>query len=90
MAVAEPNAARNAAGPSSQSGRPQRFPLRAAAKGDRFVARGKVIKGGRTLTVCEGEVSAFEGGKETPIAFMTATTVNFCPEILRPIQALLN
>jgi len=53
--------------------------LLAPAKGDRFVARGRVVKGGKTLTVCQGEVSAFEGEKETPIALMQATMINLAP-----------
>lgn len=50
--------------------------LLAPARGDRFVARGRVVKAGRTLTVCQGEVSAFEGEKETAIALMQATMIN--------------
>jgi uncharacterized protein (TIGR00369 family) len=46
--------------------------LRPAA-GDRFVAVGRVIKPGRTLTVCSGEVTAIAGGKEKLIAVMQAT-----------------
>ncbi|HEX2640678.1 MAG TPA: PaaI family thioesterase [Pyrinomonadaceae bacterium] len=46
--------------------------LRPAA-GERFVAVGRVIKPGRTLTVCSGEVTAIAGGKEKLIAAMQAT-----------------
>lgn len=47
--------------------------LMSPAKGDRFLALGRVIKPGRTLTVTQGEVIAFEGGKETTVAIITAT-----------------
>ena len=43
------------------------------AKGERFIAIGKVIKSGRTLTVCSGEVIAVEKGNEKLIATMQAT-----------------
>jgi len=44
--------------------------LMAPASGDRFLARGKVIKPGRTLMVVEAEVIADEG---KPVAHMLAT-----------------
>ena len=47
--------------------------LMAPAKGDRFVAEGRVIKAGRTLTVTQGEVIAYEGDKASTIAIITAT-----------------
>ena len=43
------------------------------AKGDRFVAVGKVIKPGRTLSVCSGEVTAYANGATKLIAMMQAT-----------------
>jgi uncharacterized protein (TIGR00369 family) len=43
------------------------------AKGDRFVGVGRVIKPGRTLTVCAGEVIACEQGRQRLIATMQAT-----------------
>ena len=45
----------------------------APAKGERFLARGQVVRGGRTLLVAEAEVAAEEGGVRTPIAQMLAT-----------------
>ena len=46
----------------------------APARGVRFLARGRVVKPGRTLTVCVGEVVAFdEDGSERPVATMLAT-----------------
>ena len=47
--------------------------LLAPAVGERIVARGKVVKAGRTLTVAQTEVFAEEGGRETLIALLTAT-----------------
>ena len=43
------------------------------AAGEVFRAVGKVIRAGRTLTVCGGEVSARHGGTESVIAVMQAT-----------------
>lgn len=47
--------------------------LMAPAKGERFVATGRVVKAGRTLTVTQGEVVAFDAGRETTVAIVTAT-----------------
>ena len=47
--------------------------LLSPARGERFIAVGKVIKPGRTLTVCGGEVFAVEKGGEKLIATMQAT-----------------
>ena len=43
------------------------------AKGGRFLAVGKVIKHGRTLSVCSGEVTAYDKGQSKLIAMMQAT-----------------
>jgi uncharacterized protein (TIGR00369 family) len=43
------------------------------ATGERVVARGRVTKPGRTLTVCAGEVFALSDGSEKLIATMLAT-----------------
>jgi uncharacterized protein (TIGR00369 family) len=45
----------------------------APAAGDRIVARGSVIRAGRTITVCWGEVAAFTGDDEKVVATMVAT-----------------
>lgn len=45
----------------------------APAQGDYFIARGQVLKAGRTLTVCEGRVMAFQGKEEKLILAMQAT-----------------
>ena len=47
--------------------------LLAPAVGERFLARGQVIKAGRTLTVCQGELVAIEGSSERTAAIMQAT-----------------
>lgn len=43
------------------------------AKGERFLGIGKVIKPGRTLTVCSGKVLAYENGSEKLVATIMAT-----------------
>jgi len=45
----------------------------APAAGDRIVARARVIKAGRTLTVAQAEVFAELAGQEKMIALLTAT-----------------
>jgi uncharacterized protein (TIGR00369 family) len=45
----------------------------APAVGDRILARGKVLKAGRTLTLAQTEVFAESGGQEKLIALLTAT-----------------
>lgn len=47
--------------------------LLAPAQGEEFVARARVLRAGRTLSVCSAEVVAVRGGQETPIAVMQAT-----------------
>ena len=47
--------------------------LLAPAKGERFVARGKVVKPGRTITVCSGEVFALGSEEPKLVSTMTAT-----------------
>jgi uncharacterized protein (TIGR00369 family) len=47
--------------------------LMAPAAGERFLARGSVVRPGRTLMVVETEVAALENGQEKPIAQMLAT-----------------
>jgi uncharacterized protein (TIGR00369 family) len=45
----------------------------ALAGGDRIIARGKVLKAGRTLTLVQTEIFAVTAGQERLIAFLTAT-----------------
>jgi uncharacterized protein (TIGR00369 family) len=46
------------------------------AKGDRFKGIGRVVKPGRTVTVCSGDVIAVDEGKEKIIATMLATMIS--------------
>jgi uncharacterized protein (TIGR00369 family) len=50
--------------------------LVAPAVGDRIIARGRVVKSGRTLTLCQTEVFAESGGQEKLIALLTATMMS--------------
>jgi uncharacterized protein (TIGR00369 family) len=45
----------------------------APAKGERLVARGEIVKPGRTLSIVRADVFALSGGKETLIAAMQQT-----------------
>ena len=47
--------------------------LLAPAKGERFRMEGRVLKPGRTITVCEGRAYALQDQKETLIATMNCT-----------------
>jgi uncharacterized protein (TIGR00369 family) len=47
--------------------------LVAPAIGDRIVARGRVVKAGRTLTLAQTDVVAVTDGKEMLVALLTAT-----------------
>lgn len=49
--------------------------LLAPAVGDRIIARGRVVRAGRTLTVAQTEVFAEAGGEEKLIALLTATMI---------------
>jgi uncharacterized protein (TIGR00369 family) len=46
------------------------------AVADRFVAIGKVVKAGKTLTVCQGEVFGERDGERKVIAVMQSTIIN--------------
>lgn len=48
------------------------------AQADRFLAIGRVIKAGRTLTICQGEVigERADGSEPVTIALMQATVMN--------------
>jgi uncharacterized protein (TIGR00369 family) len=50
--------------------------LLAPALGDRILARGRVVKSGRTLTLAQTEVFAENGGQEKLIALLTATLMS--------------
>jgi uncharacterized protein (TIGR00369 family) len=53
--------------------------LLAPAKGERFEFRGRVVKPGRTLTVCEGRAYAMNHGVESLVATMTGTLMAIMP-----------
>jgi len=58
--------------------------LMAPAAGDHLIARGRVIRSGRTLSVCQADVVAVSDGVEKPVAILTATimTVRDRPEVV--------
>jgi uncharacterized protein (TIGR00369 family) len=47
--------------------------LLAPAKGDRLVARGRVVRAGRTISVCQADGVMRSGSGEVPVATMLAT-----------------
>jgi uncharacterized protein (TIGR00369 family) len=49
--------------------------LLAPAAGERLVARGRVLRAGRTLTICRGDAVTISGGRETHVATLTATMI---------------
>jgi uncharacterized protein (TIGR00369 family) len=50
--------------------------LLAPGAGDHLIARGRVVRAGRTLTVCQADVFAVADERETAVALMTATIMN--------------
>ncbi|MBC8337698.1 MAG: PaaI family thioesterase [Alphaproteobacteria bacterium] len=55
--------------------------LMAPADGERLLARGQVLRPGRTLTVTRAEVSVFKDGKETVCAAMQQTLMRIAGPI---------
>jgi uncharacterized protein (TIGR00369 family) len=49
--------------------------LLSPARGPRFRAEGRVVKAGRTITVCEGKLFSILGEEETLCAIMQATMI---------------
>jgi uncharacterized protein (TIGR00369 family) len=47
----------------------------APARGESLVARGRVVKHGRLLSVCTGGAFSTSGGQEQPVALMQATMI---------------
>ena len=47
--------------------------LLAPAQGEAFVARSRVVRAGRTITVCQADVMAIQNGVESRIATLVAT-----------------
>jgi uncharacterized protein (TIGR00369 family) len=58
--------------------------LLAPARGEELVARSRVVRTGRTITVCQAEAAMLAGEVETPVATMLATimTVRDRPDIV--------
>ena len=57
--------------------------LLAPARGDLLIARGRVVRAGRTITVCQADGIMRSGTEETPVATMLATimTVTERPDV---------
>ncbi len=51
----------------------------APAKGERFIATGRVVKPGRTLHVCTGEVVAVDGEHRKTVSVIQATMMCLAP-----------
>lgn len=49
--------------------------LLAPAAGERFIARGHVVRPGRTVTVCSVDVSSISGDSETAVATFLGTMI---------------
>lgn len=47
--------------------------LMAPARGEILVARGRVLRAGRTITVCEADIVAVASGKEESVALLVST-----------------
>lgn len=45
------------------------------ATGERLIARGSIIRAGRTITTCLGEVFSISGAERKKVALMTATMI---------------
>jgi uncharacterized protein (TIGR00369 family) len=43
------------------------------ASGDRVIANARVVRAGRTVTVCQADVFAFTGGESRQVAMLTGT-----------------
>ena len=49
--------------------------LMSPAAGETFLARGRVVRAGRTLTICSGDVFAVDGNDEKHVLTMLATVM---------------
>lgn len=58
--------------------------LLAPARGEELVARGRVLRAGRSITVCQAEAAMIADGTETSVAIMVATimTVRDRPDVV--------
>lgn len=52
----------------------------APGRGERAIARGEVVRAGRTLTVARAEVVVLRDGREVPTALLQATMMALLPE----------
>ena len=50
--------------------------LMAPAAGETLIARARVVRAGRTLSICQADVAAVSGNEERAVAIMTATIMN--------------
>jgi uncharacterized protein (TIGR00369 family) len=53
--------------------------LLAPAQGERMIARGRVVRAGRTISVCQGDAFAVREGQERHVATMTGTMMTVLP-----------
>ncbi len=56
----------------------------APAEGERLIARGRVVKPGRTLVICQVDVAVIRGGAEVPCAAMLQTVMVMAGKPDRP------
>jgi acyl-coenzyme A thioesterase PaaI-like protein len=58
--------------------------LLAPARGEELIARGRVVRAGRAITVCQGDALMISDGVETPVATMLATimTIRDRPDVV--------
>jgi len=54
--------------------------LMSPARGQYFIAEGKVVKAGRNITVAEGWLYVRDKGQDKPVAMMVATLMTLHPE----------
>jgi uncharacterized protein (TIGR00369 family) len=55
--------------------------LLAPARGERLIARGRVIKAGRRLVIVQADVHALDEGRETHVALLTGTMMPLAPSL---------
>ena len=58
--------------------------LLAPARGEKLIARGRVLRAGRSIAVCQAEAAMISDGAETSVAIMLATimTVRDRPDVV--------
>lgn len=54
--------------------------LLAPARGENLIARGQVIRNGRTLVIAKADVGVVRDGTETPCATLLQTLISLAPE----------